>query len=79
MATWLRFSLIFGGLGIFFIALLFLVRIEQKTGYYECKCCGHKYVPTYKQTLFSMHINRTRYLKCPKCGKKSWSKKVISK
>jgi len=79
MATWLRFTLIFGGLGVFFIALLFLVRIEQKAGYYECKCCGHKYVPTYKQTLFSMHINRTRYLKCPKCGKKSWSKKVISK
>jgi transcriptional regulator with XRE-family HTH domain/DNA-directed RNA polymerase subunit RPC12/RpoP len=79
MATWLRFALIFGGLGVFFIAILFLVRIEQKAGYYECKCCGHKYVPTYKQTLFSMHINRTRYLKCPKCGKKSWSKKVISK
>jgi transcriptional regulator with XRE-family HTH domain len=79
MATWLRFTLIFGGLGVFFIALLFLVRIEQKAGYYECKCCGHKYVPTYKQTLFSMHINRTRYLKCPKCGKKSWSKKIISK
>jgi transcriptional regulator with XRE-family HTH domain len=79
MATWLRFTLIFGGLGVFFIALLFLVRIEQKAGYYECKCCGHKYVPTYKQTLFSMHVNRTRYLKCPKCGKKSWSKKVISK
>jgi transcriptional regulator with XRE-family HTH domain len=79
MATWLRFALIFGGLGVFFIAILFLVRIEQKAGYYECKCCGHKYVPTYKQTLFSMHVNRTRYLKCPKCGKKSWSKKVISK
>jgi hypothetical protein len=79
MATWLRFTLIFGGLGVFFIALLFLVRIEQKAGYYECKCCGYKYVPTYKQTLFSMHVNRTRYLKCPKCGKKSWSKKVISK
>jgi transcriptional regulator with XRE-family HTH domain len=79
MATWLRFALIFGGLGVFFIAILFLVRIEQKAGYYECKCCGHKYVPTYKQTLFSMHINRTRYLKCPKCGKKSWSKKIISK
>lgn len=79
MATWLRYTLIFGGLGVFFIALLFLVRIEQKAGYYECKCCGHKYVPTYKQALFSMHINRTKYLKCPKCGKKSWSKKVISK
>jgi transcriptional regulator with XRE-family HTH domain len=79
MATWLRFTLIIGGLGVFFIALLFLVRIEQKAGYYECKCCGHKYVPTYKQTLFSMHVNRTRYLKCPKCGKKSWSKKIISK
>ena len=25
------------------------------------------------------HINRTRYMRCPKCNRKSWQKKVISK
>ena len=79
MQIWLRFVLICGGLAVFLVAILFAVRIEQKAGYYECKCCGHKYIPTFKQTLFSMHVNRTRYMKCPKCGKKSWNKKVISK
>lgn len=51
--------------------------IEQKAGYYECKHCGHKYVPTFKQAFCAMHMGRTKYMKCPKCGEKSWQKKVI--
>ena len=51
--------------------------IEQKAGYYECDKCHEKYVPTFKQVLFAPHINRTRYMKCPHCQKKSWNKKVI--
>lgn len=57
------------------IALL----IEQKAGYYECNKCHHKYIPTYAQVVFAPHINRTRFMKCPKCNKRSWNKKVISK
>lgn len=57
------------------IALL----IEQKAGYYECDNCHYKYVPTYKNVLFAMHINRTRKMKCPKCSKRTWHKKVITK
>ena len=60
---------------ICFIAL----KIEQVAGYYECRKCHHKYVPTYSKVLWAMHINRTRYMKCPECGKKSWNKKVVSK
>ena len=36
-------------------------------------------VPTYKQALGAMHRGTTRYLKCPKCNKRSWCKKVIKK
>ena len=54
-------------------------RIEQKAGYYECQHCHHRFVPTLNQSLFSMHCGWTKYMKCPKCGQKSWSKKVISK
>lgn len=53
--------------------------IEQKAGYYECDKCHYKYVPTYTQVLFAPHINRIRYMKCPKCKKRSWNKKVINK
>ena len=62
-----------------FVICLVALKIEQVAGYYECRKCHHKYVPTYSKVLWAMHINRTRYLKCPKCNKKSWSKKVVSK
>lgn len=64
---------------LFFIACLYAVKIESIIGYHECKECHHKYKPTYNQVLWAMHMGSTRYLNCPKCHKKSWSKKVISK
>ena len=56
-----------------------LLKIEQTAGYYECKKCNHKYIPTYKSVFVAMHVNRTRYMKCPKCNKRSWNKKILSK
>ena len=65
---------------IYFIFMgLFAIKIEQVAGYYLCRKCNHKYVPTYSSVHFSMHIGRTRYMKCPKCRKYSWNKKIISK
>jgi len=63
----------------FLIATPFMLRIEQKAGYYECQPCGHRYVPPYGRVFAALHMGRTRYMKCPKCGKRSWQKKVISK
>ena len=63
----------------FFAIMFVLLGIEQKAGYYECQECHHKYVPTYSNVLWAMHMGRTRYMKCPKCNKKSWQKKVVSK
>lgn len=51
----------------------------QLAGYYECRECNYKYVPSYNSVLFAMHTGRTRYMKCHHFGKKSWQKKVISK
>ena len=61
------------------VSIIFSFIIEKEAGYHECAKCHHKYKPTYKQTLFSMHMGWTKYMKCPKCGKKSWSKKRLSK
>ena len=61
------------------VGLAFAIKIEQIAGYYECSKCHHKYIPTYKSVLWAMHINRTRYMKCPNCNKKSWNKKVLTK
>ena len=79
MADWLRILLIIIGFVPFIVGILFAIRIEQVAGYYECQKCHHKYIPTYSSVLWSMHVNRTRYMRCPKCNQKSWQKKVISK
>lgn len=82
---WLELSKLPATIIITISSILFLVgmglalRIEQTAGYYECKNCHHKYVPTYQSVFFAQHINRTRKMKCPKCNKKTWHKKVITK
>ena len=76
---WLRVVIIAAGFIIFSIAMFYALKIEQVAGYYECAECHHKYIPTYLSVFLAMHMGRTRYMKCPKCGKKSWQKKVLTK
>ena len=78
MQEWIRMSIIATSTIFVFVICFLMLRIEQTAGYYECKKCHHKYVPTYSSVLWAAHINRTRYMKCPKCNEKSWQKKVIS-
>ena len=79
MPLWTFFVPVCIGFVQFIIAMLFALRIEQIAGYYKCAKCGHTYIPTYRSVNLAMHFGRTRYMKCPECGKKSWQKKVISK
>ena len=79
MEDWLRIVLILIGFIPFLIATPFMLRIEQIAGYYVCGKCGHKYVPKYKSVFWAMHMGRTRFMKCPNCGKSSWQKKVLTK
>ena len=79
MEYWLRIVLTFSGFIPCFVGFFFALKIEQVAGYYECKECGHKYVPTFKAVNLAPHMGRTRYMRCPKCNKKSWQKKVLSK
>ncbi len=79
MEAWARIVLILAGSIPFVVGIAYAIRIEQIAGYYACRCCGHKYVPSYGSVLWSVHSGRTRYMKCPECGKTSWQKKVIQK
>ena len=76
---WVRLIIVFSGFIPAFVGFFCALRIEQVAGYYACKECGHRYVPTFKAVNMAMHMGRTRYMRCPNCGKKSWQKKVISK
>ena len=79
MDAWLRILIIAAGFAVSLVGIGYALKIEQVAGYYQCAKCHHRYVPTFASVFFAMHINRTRYLKCPHCGKHSWNKKVISK
>ena len=79
MATWLKIALIVLGFVLFLAGCLCALRIEQVAGYYECRECGHRYVPSYKAVNMAPHMGRTRKMRCPNCGKKSWQKKVLDK
>lgn len=74
-------SILIGVLAVIILSLglYAAIKIEQIAGYYECRKCGHKYVPTYSSVLWAMHFGRTRYMQCPKCGNRSWNKKRICK
>ena len=76
---WLRICIGAAGFILFIVGMFYAMKIEQEAGYYECAECGHRYVPTFKSVFLAQHIGRTRRLKCPKCGRKSWSKKVLTK
>lgn len=79
MEEWLRLVLILIGFFPLLAAMPFMIKIEQTAGYYVCKKCGHKHIPAYSSVFVAMHFGRTRYMKCPKCHKNSWQKKIISK
>ena len=79
MPVWLKIALIAFALVMIFVVAFIAVGIEQKAGYYECRHCRHRYVPTYWQVNLAIHTGRTRYMKCPECGKRSWQKKVLTK
>ena len=79
MEDWLRMVLVFSGFIPAIVGFGFTIKIEQVAGYYACKECGHRYVPTYKAVNLAPHMGRTRYMRCPQCGKKSWQKKVLAK
>lgn len=79
MEEWQRTVLTFAGFIPCLVGFGFALKIEQIAGYYECKACGHRYVPTFKAVNLTMHMGRTRYLRCPQCGKRTWQKKVIKK
>lgn len=70
---------ILGVVVVFLIPCFYALKLEVSVGAYRCKNCGNEIVPTYSEALNAMHMGTTRYLKCPKCNKRTWCKKVWKK
>lgn len=77
LETYIRVILFTLGFILLIVGVSFCLKIETETGKYECRHCGNRYVPKYSTVYFAKHFGRTRKMRCPKCGKKSWQKKVI--
>lgn len=79
LEEWQRLVIVFSGFIPAIIGFGFAMKIEQVAGYYECQHCGHRYIPTLRSMYLAPHMGRTRYMKCPECGNKTWQKKVLTK
>ena len=79
LEEWKKTVIVLSGFVPALVGFHFALKIEQTAGYYECRHCKHKYVPSLNAVYAAMHMGRTRYMRCPKCNKKSWQKKVLSK
>ena len=64
---------------LFIIPCVIAFKFKVETGYYECKNCQHMFVPNYKGIALLMQTPTKRLLKCTKCGKWTWCKKLTKK
>lgn len=76
---WWRMVLILVGGAFLVVGIAWALRVEHDAGYYECPHCQYRYVPTMKAVVLAPHIGRDRRMKCPRCGKKGYHKKVLTK
>lgn len=53
--------------------------LDRNIGYYECKHCKERFIPTFGCYINSAHGITWRRLKCPKCGKVSNCRKKLNK
>ncbi len=61
---------------LFIIPCIIALKFKIETGFYECKNCQHMFVPNYKGIALLMQTSSRKLLKCTKCGKWNWCKKI---
>lgn len=75
---WVRILLIVVGLVVLMSGIFMFCELDRQIGYFECKNCGHRFEPTLMAYINGMHTIKKRYLKCPKCGKRTWCTRRMS-
>ena len=64
---------------VFLVPCFYAVKLEVSVGAYKCKECGYEIVPTYREAMMALHRGFTRHLMCPKCGRRTWCRKIREK
>ena len=55
------------------IALAGLVRSHSRNTFYTCRACNAQFEITVWRDFLSPHTLTQKYLKCPRCGVRSWA------
>lgn len=53
--------------------------LDREAGAFECKECHNRFVPEFGAYIMGPHTITRRKLKCPKCGKSTYCKHVMTK
>ena len=71
-------AFIIASVGIFFTATM-----EMEAGHYICQNCEHEFEASSRLAMFKLGYGTPKNwrvrLKCPKCGKKTWTKRILPK
>ena len=67
------------GFVIIGVGLGVVIALEYNYGSFECKHCGHRFMPGAFDYIMGPHSITTRHLKCPKCGKSGFCKRKLTK
>ena len=73
----LGLMLIITAAATFLFSITLVVALDYTAGDYECRQCGHRFVPTLGAYIWAIHTPTTRRLQCPKCGKKTFCKRKL--
>lgn len=63
------------------IGVVFILKMEFDSGPFVCTDCHHEFIPKFSEVLFPIGTPKNYKVraKCPKCGKKTWARKIIPK
>lgn len=78
MQTWLRVLLVVIAIIVMAGGIFIAAALDMKSGTYECRKCGKRFVPSAGAYIAGPHSLTTRYLKCPHCGEKSFCKRRLT-
>jgi transcriptional regulator with XRE-family HTH domain/DNA-directed RNA polymerase subunit RPC12/RpoP len=73
--------IIFASTLIFMVGAVIICKMEFEAGPYICQDCQHEFIPKFSEVLLPVGTPKNYKVraKCPKCGKKTWAKKVLPK
>lgn len=79
IATYLKIILVALALIFIVVGTTGLVILDVNIGYFECAECHERFIPSIKDYTLGLHTLKKRKLICPKCGKKTWCSKEMTK